>query len=148
MQDLEIFSSCFFSSQMTNNHLIGRRVIVQNIRGTIKWVGDLNGLTSQRAGIELDHPPENGQHSGEYEGNGIFPCRENCGVFVKVCKLNFGVTLKQAIEHKYLNQENTSTGSSILVGGEKARKYFAENLFDLEEISLDSCGVRFDRSID
>jgi hypothetical protein len=94
---------------------------------------------------------DNGGHSGEYEGNQVFLCRKNCGVFVKVCKLNFGVPLREAIQYKYLNQESTevsSDGRGILVGDEKARKYFAENLFDLEEISLDCCGAGFDGDTD
>jgi hypothetical protein len=140
--------------------LLGR-VFVESVHrfGTIRWIGFLEGLDSERAGIELDSPPANSPgHSGEYKGQKIFPCAPGCGVFIKTSKLNFGDTVREAIEKKYImsNESDSSTCSTdacnipspIFVGEEKANEFFSTNIFDLEEISMDNRHVRFDSDTD
>lgn len=137
---------------------MNRRVYVQSADtiGTVKWIGFLPGLESERAGIELDSPPTISGHSGEYMGQKIFPCAQKCGIFLKLSKLNFGLSFKDALEEKYmmanddppspLNEKEypvSKIPSPILVGEKQAREYFSENLFDLEEISLDSRKISF-----
>jgi len=141
--------------------LLLNRVFVESVdrSGTILWIGFLDGLDSERAGIELDSPPANSPgHSGEYKGQKIFPCAPGCGVFIKKSKLNFGDTVREAIEKKYMmtNESDSSTCSTdacnipspIFVGEEKANEFFSTNIFDLEEISLDNRHVRFDSDTD
>jgi len=102
-----------------------------------------------------------GCHDGEYEGSKFFECKSKCGIFLKLEKLDFGISIRAAIQRKYLGTAEegplpeatpepctTSIPTPILVGEEKAKKYYAENLFDLDDLSLDESGVRLDISDD
>ena len=132
---------------------IGERVYVRDKgNGTVRWLGKLSGLTSERAGIELDEPSES-CHDGKYMGTEIFACGANCGIFIKSDKIDRGISLVDAINERYVKNKKTPdehtttrTGKSsiptpILVGEEEAQRYFTENLFDLAEISVDQAPV-------
>ena len=126
-----------------------------NLSGTIRWIGFLEGLESERAGIELDYPPLVPSHSGEYRGTLIFACRKNCGILIKSSKLVKTQSLKSAIHAKYIESDTLELSPSdpkfptpILVGEEKAKKFFSLNIFHLDEISLDNTSVSFDPNTD
>jgi hypothetical protein len=128
---------------------VGARVSVPNKgRGTVKWIGTLEGLESTRVGIELDTPSDS-CHSGEYLGKPYFACKPKCGIFLKLEKTNFGKSFLQAIEEKYLKPgEHDSTCERKkgepkieLVGQEKAERFFTTNVYDLNEISLDGMEI-------
>jgi hypothetical protein len=136
------------------------RVYVEsvNLSGTVRWIGFLDGLESERAGIELDYTPLTTAHSGEYRDKQIFPCRHNCGIFIKTSKLVKSNSLKSAIEAKYIASESTDPSppsieipkfpTPVFVGEEKAKKFFSSNLFLLDEISIDQTSVSFDPNTD
>lgn len=132
---------------------VGDRVHVsEKGNGTVKWIGTLDGVTSLRAGIELD-TPFNTCHDGSFKGVEIFVCRQNSGIFLKLEKIKQGVSLVQAIHERYLEKkenetskkdqagETVSPGTPILVGEEKACKYYSDNLYELTEISVDDALV-------
>ena len=109
------------------NKMIGQRCFVGDHEGTIRWIGHLEGLESERVGVELDHPSPD-RHSGEYKGKQIFPCNPGCGIFVKQSKLSF--SLEQAINFRYKIFENSVCAN--LVGYEKIKT----KISDLEEINF------------
>ena len=120
--------------------------------GTVKWVGNLDGYSSVRAGIELDSPTD-ACHDGIFRENRVFECKGKSGVFVKADKINVGISLVEAIRQRYVSPDEegnpinneppavSSIPTPILVGEEKAKKYFSDNLYELSEISVDEAPV-------
>ena len=119
---------------------IGRRVHTGTKgKGTVRWIGLLEGLDSVRAGIELDSSNPS-CHSGDYNGVQYFESPAQCGVFLKLDKVDEGFSVREAAELKYRTKDSDNQ-SSELVGQAKAEQYFADNLFDLREFGLDEMAV-------
>ena len=118
--------------------------------GTVRWIGTLPGRESVRLGVELDTPNEH-CHSGHYESTRVFECEPNCGIFIKQSKVKDEWTLMDAAITKYCpsivaqpsQPASTTKGfpDPILVGQSKAEAHYATNLYTLEELSLDGCGI-------
>ena len=102
---------------------IGSRVLVNDSYGTVRWIGQLAGLDSERAGVELDSP-EPDRHCGEYEGSKVFDCAKSCGVFVKLSKLSLGRSCEEVVRLRYL--EDTHYADSNLVGGAKLLRHLSD----------------------
>ena len=129
---------------------IGDRVrVASKGRGVVRWIGHLSGLESVRAGIEL-YSEFDSCHSGEFNGVSLFPCGARRGVFVKLSRLTRGISLADAIAIKYRAVSGEKVPAIVhaeksikitLVGEEKATKYFAENVFDLNEMCVDGLDV-------
>ena len=120
---------------------VGMRVWVpsRDSRGTVRWIGHLEGLESLRVGIELDKPV--GSHSGEYLGRSLFLTKDlNRGIFLKREKVDLGITFMAAIERRYIKPQQEDVNVEI-VGKEMAEMFFAENIFDLLEVSLNQMNV-------
>jgi hypothetical protein len=119
--------------------MIGQRCFYNDQEGTIMWIGYLEGLESERVGIELDTPaPE--RHSGEYNGKQICTCRTNCGIFVKQSKISF--SLEHAINFRYKISDEAVC--SNLVGLEKIRQKISaldvKQFACLERFQISRCG--------
>ena len=109
--------------------MIGERCFIGDQPGTIRWIGYLDGLESERIGVELDTSSSD-RHNGEYRGQFVFECLPGCGVFVKRSKLSFSV--KQAMHLRYqssLSQEDVCTN---LIGYQKIQN----KISDLTQLSF------------
>ena len=103
--------------------MLFRRVSVNESFGTVKWIGFLPDLDSERLGIELDDPSPD-RHDGSYKGAKIFDCAPCCGVFVKASKVDCGTTAEAVAKKRY--QEDDLCVDSKLVGADKLLKRFSD----------------------
>ncbi len=122
---------------------LGERVFVESlgVTGTVRWSGYLEGSKSLRVGVEQDKPTASG-----HDGRGKFACKSNTGVFVKQDKVNRGISVLEAVRKRYSknnesNEVMPSTGFQ-LVGESKAAAFFNDNMHALEDLCLDSMGVK------
>lgn len=82
--------------------------------GTIKYIGEVQGSTGNWVGLRWDDP-RRGKHDGEHNGiyfiinqvliqigKRYFTCEAGRGSFARAEKLNFGVSLSQALQMKYV----------------------------------------------
>jgi len=65
-------------------------ILKNNLRGTIRYIGYVEGREEEWVGIELDEP--RGSNDGEVDGIRYFDCEENHGLFVKYQKLTMKMT--------------------------------------------------------
>lgn len=65
-------------------------VLKNNLTGTIRYIGPVEGRAEEWVGIELDEP--RGSNNGTVNGLRYFYCRENHGLFVKYQKLTRKIT--------------------------------------------------------
>ena len=103
--------------------MMSKRVSVNDCYGTVKWIGFLPDLDSERVGIELDDPSAD-RHDGFYKDLKIFDCAPNCGVFVKASKVCFGTSAEAVAKKRY--QEDEKCIDSKLVGADKLLKRFSD----------------------
>ncbi|KAI8064871.1 CAP Gly-rich domain-containing protein, partial [Gilbertella persicaria] len=60
---------------------IGSRVVVNDLVGTVRFIGNTSFQTGKWIGVELDEPQ--GKNSGVVQGKRYFECKANHGVFVR-----------------------------------------------------------------
>ncbi|KAG1469415.1 hypothetical protein G6F56_003268 [Rhizopus delemar] len=60
---------------------LGSRVLVNDLAGTIKYIGTTSFQTGKWIGVELDEPE--GKNSGVVQGKRYFECKANHGVFTR-----------------------------------------------------------------
>ena len=79
---------------------IGQRVIEVNdkVRGTVKYVGQVDGTKGSWIGIDWDDP-HRGKHNGSHGDKHYFTTRTpTSGSFVRDSKVSKGVTFEEAVE--------------------------------------------------
>lgn len=125
------------------DNIIGRRVLVGDHTGTIRFRGALEGLSGLFYGIEWDDPSR-GKHSGTFKSSQIFTTTiPNSASFIPVTRnINFGCGFIEALQAKYSGAAEDSTillGDTNLtvktVGWEKMSKKLC-NLSELKDVFL------------
>jgi len=82
---------------------IGQRIIdtTENARGTIKYLGSVDGTKGDWIGIDWDDPSR-GKHDGSHKGKNYFSTKtETSGSFVRITKVSKGVTFENSIADRY-----------------------------------------------
>lgn len=131
---------------------LGRRVELrrneQVDRGTVLYIGTVDGKNGIWAGVEWDRPGR-GKHNGTYHGHTYFRCRKpgKYGSFLRPDVLDFGVTLMQAIRNKYVEMETEQTHEMyvhtvsekkvhVQLVGENQVKQLQSNTAELQRVYL------------
>ncbi|KIY65490.1 hypothetical protein CYLTODRAFT_400351 [Cylindrobasidium torrendii FP15055 ss-10] len=128
----------------------GTRLWHSGNRGTVRFVGPVDGTSGIWLGVEWDDPAR-GRHSGTKDGKHYFSCRiPNSGTFLRPsAHIDYGVSFLEALRAKYIDLpqgpdsvEMITLGSSngaIRVEAanlDKIRQKFSD-LSRLREVSLD-----------
>lgn len=82
---------------------LGQRIIdfAENARGTVKYIGAVDGTKGQWIGIDWDDP-KRGKHDGSHAGKNYFTSSSpTSGSFVREAKISVGVTFEAALEDRY-----------------------------------------------
>ncbi|PWA00689.1 hypothetical protein BB558_000131 [Smittium angustum] len=90
-------------------YYINQRIKVdEKGRGTIKYIGEIQGVSGTWLGVEWDNP-SSGKHSGEHNDLQYFSVRiPNSGSFIKPSKkVHTGTSLFEAIKEKYIERNLT-----------------------------------------
>eukprot|EP00798_Chlamydomonas_sp_ICE-L_P007190 gene7190-298_t len=87
------------------------RVQIQKDRATVRYVGSVQGQDGSWVGVEWDDRSR-GKHDGVTGGIQYFQCEPNAGSFVRVEKVNSGVSLLAAVRGRYTNQ-TTEMGEDV-----------------------------------
>mmetsp|Transcript_9080 Transcript_9080/g.32222 ORF Transcript_9080/g.32222 Transcript_9080/m.32222 type:complete len:596 (+) Transcript_9080:1-1788(+) len=131
---------------------LGRRAQVRRgeevDRGTVLYIGPVDGKKGIWAGVEWDRPCR-GKHNGTYHGHTYFRCRKpgKYGSFLRPEALDFGVTLLQAIRNKYVEMETERTQEMyvhtvsekkvhVQLVGENQVKQLQSNTAELQRVYL------------
>ncbi|KAL5511371.1 hypothetical protein ACEPAH_4587 [Sanghuangporus vaninii] len=135
---------------------IGRRVSLHGSRGTIKYIGEVQGTNGTWLGVEWDDRTR-GKHSGEKNGKQYFACSvPGSGSFIRPSSaISYGQSFLSALVSKYVElprssgqKETVILGSSSgaieveAIGLDKVRGKLAR-LEHLREISLDAEEVAY-----
>ncbi|KAI6657805.1 Tubulin-specific chaperone E-like [Oopsacas minuta] len=101
---------------------IGRRCCCGEDYGVIRFIGDVEDSKGTWVGIEWDKV-ERGKHNGSLKGKQYFICKkeENCASFLRPKKLSLGMSLPEALLHRYTNvdPEGYMEESERLIVGNK-----------------------------
>ncbi|XP_030627219.1 tubulin-specific chaperone E [Chanos chanos] len=132
---------------MVPEDTLGRRIVCDGERGTVRYVGTVPPTAGLWLGIEWDNP-ERGKHDGTHEGVCYFTCRHPTGgSFVRPKKVSFGVDYVTALRQRYETELDQIIGEEVkistktveLVGFEAvSQKQRVENL---TEVALRRCDV-------
>ena len=82
---------------------LGQRILdkIENVRGTIKYLGTVDGTKGDWIGIDWDDS-NRGKHDGTHNGKKYFSTKtETSGSFVRITKISTGVTFEKSIEDRY-----------------------------------------------
>ncbi|KAL5532876.1 hypothetical protein ACEPAF_4650 [Sanghuangporus sanghuang] len=139
---------------------IGRRVSLHGNKGTIKYIGEVQGTNGTWLGVEWDDRTR-GKHSGEKGGRQYFACSvPGSGSFIRPSPaISYGQSFLSALVSKYVEPPHSSgqketvfLGSSSgaieveAIGLDKVRGKLAR-LEHLREISLDAEEVAYADSL-
>ena len=86
-----------------NTYEIGQRILdpADKARGTIKYLGTVDGTKGSWIGVEWDNP-KRGKHDGSHNGKKYFETSTpTSGSFVRDTKISKGVSLENAVEDRY-----------------------------------------------
>ena len=86
-----------------NTYEIGQRILdpADKARGTIKYLGTVDGTKGSWIGVEWDNPIR-GKHDGSHNGKKYFETSTpTSGSFVRDTKISKGVSLENAVEDRY-----------------------------------------------
>ena len=108
---------------------IGKRVECNGEYGIVKYLGTLSGYQGQWLGIDWDNE-ERGKHDGSVNGQKLFDTRTiKSGSFVRLEKINFGISFKNAVLQQYCGNNSLQVIDSQfinrsieLVGFDKIQK--------------------------
>ncbi|CAF0886026.1 unnamed protein product [Brachionus calyciflorus] len=117
---------------MKVNNPVGKLISFNQSTGLIKYVGPLEGAIENEIwyGIEWKDPSR-GKHDGSYKGKRYFTTRHPTGgSFVKPNKVDFGVSIWEAIEDKYFKDETALRNHNETDKNEDSLLY---NNFDAKE---------------
>lgn len=132
------------ASRADDCHL-GRRLVqitptsasISTVRyGTVRYVGPVQGTKGTWLGVEWDHA-DKGKHDGEHKGIRYFEVSRpdsRCASFVRAPTQTYGSPLKvggcslvSALRHKYIANDNRSSGSPA-----NSSSYSRRNLAEIE----------------
>ncbi|GBG68275.1 hypothetical protein CBR_g2823 [Chara braunii] len=130
--------------------------------GTVRYVGAVVGFEGEWVGVEWDDPSR-GKHDGTVRGHCYFQARQvGSASFVRSHKIDSGISLVDALKEKYCAAANdkSSEGNKgpndddmhvisvhqrrlpvLLVGKEKAEKYYQDRLHKLRIAVLQNAGI-------
>ncbi|EEB11830.1 tubulin-specific chaperone E, putative [Pediculus humanus corporis] len=93
-------------------------------RGTIKYVGEVNGVQGLWFGIDWDDP-KRGKHDGTYNDIRYFTASHpTSGSFVRPCKVSTGISIVEAIKERYglTSDPNVGLDQEIIIQVQKEIK--------------------------
>eukprot|EP00741_Cyanophora_paradoxa_P000884 tig00000448_g854.t1 len=103
---------------------VGRRVVFQGSRATVRWAGALPGKDAAElwVGVEWDEEGR-GKHDGTYapSGDRLFKCAPGQGSFLKADKVETGVTVLSALNDRYCDVD--AVPDSAAAGGAEGDLY-------------------------
>ncbi|XP_060797024.1 tubulin-specific chaperone E [Neoarius graeffei] len=126
---------------------VGRQVLCDGERATVRYVGTVPPTTGLWLGVEWDNP-ERGKHDGSHEGVRYFTCSHPTGgSFVRPKKASFGVDYLFAVKQRYEMELDQAIGEEVTVSTRTVMMVGFESILEkqqvenLEEIVLTNCGV-------
>ncbi|KAK3810001.1 MAG: hypothetical protein J3Q66DRAFT_62075 [Benniella sp.] len=89
---------------------VGQRIEVEDMRGTIRYIGEIPSTKGTWLGVEWDDK-ERGKHSGEHNGVKYFDCLfPGTGSFTRPSdKIHVGQTLLEVLKDRYVDEEKSAT---------------------------------------
>eukprot|EP00794_Sanderia_malayensis_P013806 gene13806-15251_t len=103
---------------------LGCRCEFEGHLGTVKFYGNVPPSSGDWFGVEWDE--KRGKHNGTFEGTTYFKCGEQHGSFIRPHKVNFGITIIQALEKRYGTGCTNFEDSEMFVLGENEQKTVVE----------------------
>ncbi|KAJ8336581.1 hypothetical protein SKAU_G00378010 [Synaphobranchus kaupii] len=126
---------------------LGRRVVCDGERGTVRYVGPVPPTAGLWLGVEWDNP-ERGKHDGCHEGARYFTCRHpTSGSFVRTKKVSFGVDLLTAMRERYEMELEQATSEELKISSRTVEMVGFEaltqkqKLENCKEVALERCEV-------
>ncbi|KAI5616619.1 tubulin-specific chaperone E [Silurus asotus] len=126
---------------------VGRRVLCDGERGTVRYVGTVPPTKGLWYGVEWDNP-ERGKHDGSHEGVRYFTCSHPTrGSFVRPKKVSFGVDFLSAVKQRYEMELDQAIGNNITISSRTVKMVGFESIVEkqrvenLTEIALIDCEV-------
>ncbi|KAM9460958.1 tubulin-specific chaperone E isoform 2-T2 [Clarias gariepinus] len=126
---------------------VGRRVLCDGERATVRYVGTVPPTTGLWLGVEWDNP-ERGKHDGSHEGVRYFTCSHpSGGSFVRPKKASFGVDFLSAVKHRYELDLDQAIGNEVTISTKTVKMVGFESVLEkqrmgnLAEIALINCEV-------
>ncbi|CAG9538370.1 unnamed protein product [Cercopithifilaria johnstoni] len=125
--------------------IIGDRVEVGGDRGTISYIGTIEGYDGEWIGIDWDNP-ERGKHDGSVKGRRYFQANSaKSGSFIRSNAINEGKNVLEEMTNKYINYKQYDTvkfGSKNVDLVNMAKIYGRQsNLWELRVVALDNMKV-------
>ncbi|XP_042560579.1 tubulin-specific chaperone E-like isoform X1 [Clupea harengus] len=123
---------------------VGRRIVCDEERATVRYVGTVTATKGMWLGVEWDNP-ERGKHDGSHQGVGYFTCRHPTGgSFVRPKKASFGVDYLTALRLRYEKEREgeeitISSRTLEMVGFQKLTK--EQRVENLKEVALRHCEI-------
>ncbi|VDK49087.1 unnamed protein product [Anisakis simplex] len=124
---------------------IGDRIGVGDDRGTVRYVGEVDGYNGEWIGVEWDDP-KRGKHNGTVKGRKYFEARENTsGSFVRAVNVDRGRSITDEMQCRYTEDSEMDTHqigvkTIEMVAMEKTRRK-QKNLWKLGCVVLDRMHV-------
>lgn len=116
---------------------VGRRVVCDGERGTVRYVGTVPPTAGLWLGVEWDNP-ERGKHDGHHEGTRYFTCRHpTSGSFVRTKKVSFGVDFLVAMRQRYETKPDQLTGEELTISSKMVERVGFEALSEKQK--LENC---------
>ncbi|MCJ8737494.1 hypothetical protein PDJAM_G00024680 [Pangasius djambal] len=126
---------------------VGRRVLCDGERATVRYVGTVPPTTGLWLGAEWDNP-ERGKHDGSHEGVRYFTCSHPTGgSFVRPKKVSFGVDYLSAVKQRYEMELDQAIGQEVTISTKTVKMVGFESILEkqrvenLTEIALINCEV-------
>uniref|UniRef100_A0A8R1TLI8 Tubulin-specific chaperone E n=1 Tax=Onchocerca volvulus TaxID=6282 RepID=A0A8R1TLI8_ONCVO len=124
---------------------VGDRVEVGGNRGTIKYIGNVEGYDGEWIGIDWDNP-ERGKHDGFLKGKRYFQANSaKSGSFIRSNVVNTGKNLLEEMNNRYINYkqfDKVEFGSKNVDLANMAKIYKKQNnLWELRVIAVDNMKV-------
>ncbi|XP_053491532.1 tubulin-specific chaperone E isoform X2 [Ictalurus furcatus] len=126
---------------------VGRQVLCDGERATVRYVGTVPPTTGLWLGVEWDNP-ERGKHDGSHEGVRYFTCSHPTGgSFVRPKKASFGVDYLSAVKQRYEMELQDAIGDEVTISTKTVKMVGFESIVEkqrldnLTEIALMNCGV-------
>ncbi|KAK3533705.1 hypothetical protein QTP70_023976 [Hemibagrus guttatus] len=133
--------------QEQDQDAVGRRVLCDGERATVRYIGTVPPTTGLWLGVEWDNP-ERGKHDGSYEGVQYFACSHPTGgSFVRAKKVNFGVDFLSAVKLRYEMELDEAIGEEVKISTKTVNLVGFESILEkqrmenLTEIALINCEV-------
>ncbi|KAL3986225.1 CAP-Gly domain family protein [Acanthocheilonema viteae] len=125
--------------------IVGDRVEIGEDRGTISYIGAIEGYDGEWVGIDWDNP-ERGKHDGSVKGKRYFQANSaKSGSFVRSSAVNPGKNLLEEMRNRYITYKQYDTikfGSKNVDLVNMAKIYEKQNnIWELRVVALDNMKV-------